>query len=139
MRTAEFLDDLRRCGPDKPLSYLPISSLAFINGQSAEDAVSEATSCGLQARIFEHGTCVVASGAVYVWHEDALSALLERCKDKLEPNGWPVDPHAFVEMVATRFAADGSAPSAVIGVAFGNPKYDPETLVNIYRASRRNR
>lgn len=90
----ELLDDLDRVGPDKPIGYLPLSTINRCL-QNPELLMDAARARGLWAGIFSSSEVSVSSGALCVADLQALSALLQHHQDVLSAAGWPEDPLEF--------------------------------------------
>lgn len=101
-----YWDDLAQVGPQKPLGYLPRSTITDLCGETIAGAIAWAKQTGLRWANFDADECDINSGAIYVWHEAALASLLRAHAGLLAECGWPTDPASFVATVANNFAAD---------------------------------
>lgn len=103
----KLLDDLRRVGPAKPLGYLPIDTLVHICDVKLEEIEKELKQKGLKTIISSAKECgVTESGALYCYDEEALRQFLEKNREILESEGWPIDPELFVRY-SIQFHANG--------------------------------
>jgi hypothetical protein len=116
-----FLNDLFWVGPSKPLGYLPISTIKD-EGKSVRDIMEWAGNVGIRCVAFTEFESRVSSGAVYVWHESALQALLDSNRDILTRTEWPIIANDFVSQVVTENARD-PALYELIGVAFNDFRF----------------
>jgi hypothetical protein len=98
---SDVMADLERVGTAKPLGYLPKKTITKFCGQRIRDVRRRATLHGLQSVSYTPDQCDISSGAVYVWHEPTLAKLLTDNAAMLDELGWPTEPMAFVEKVAT--------------------------------------
>lgn len=116
------MSDLWRVGPTKPLGYLPLSTLKR-HGFEAGALAAHFDRLGFGTRRFSPRETVIASGALYVFHR-TLADLLYEYRALLASYGWPTEPQAFVQKVATvEVPEDGSAPlHHLIARAFGDPR-----------------
>lgn len=92
----DFLTDLRTVGPLKPLGCLPISTLVDICRVTPEEMREELEEKGLVVVQLSNEESSIASGALYAYHEQALSGVLQAGKDILKKNNWPTEPREFV-------------------------------------------
>jgi hypothetical protein len=93
----ELLDDLRKVGPEKPLGYLPISTLVKICRVNLGQMEEELKQRGLKTVVLGEEESEVDGGALYAYDEQALSSLLENNRTTLQESGWPTEPEAFVQ------------------------------------------
>lgn len=112
--------DLLSVGPQKPVGYLPINTVRKA-GWSPKRVLEWAENKGLEARIFAKDECHVGTGAVYVWHLEALTHLLELNRHILEANNWAIEPSEFIQMTATTLAKSDDLYE-LIGVSFNDPR-----------------
>ncbi|MBP7899049.1 peptidoglycan-binding protein, partial [Candidatus Gracilibacteria bacterium] len=91
------LSDLERVGPNKPVGWVAIKSLAEV-GQIAdiEQYRAHLTRNGVKTLLLTFEESEVASGALFAYHEEALNNMLNRNRALLENNGWPTEPVAFI-------------------------------------------
>ena len=98
---AELLDDLYKVGPQKPMGYLPLSTITQICRKTITGLQQELEERGMKTLIFYPGKdCNVGSGALYAWHEDTLKKKLEGGKDILAPVGLTTDCEDYVRKIS---------------------------------------
>ena len=100
-----YCDDLRRVGPAKPLSFLPLDFIKHFNGDDPIALQDEARREGKIAMLFGEKDCVIVSGALYIADPKALSQLLTDSQTMLESNGWPTDAEGFIRRVSKDFVS----------------------------------
>ncbi|HEX7042649.1 MAG TPA: hypothetical protein VF189_05360 [Patescibacteria group bacterium] len=117
-----YCDDLRRVGPKKPLSYLPLDFIKNFNGEDPQILQKEAQREGKIAIIFSPKDCVIVSGALYIADTKALSKLLNERREILEKSNWPTDPEGFIRRLSNDFvsAQNGTPLLDTITDAFGD-------------------
>jgi hypothetical protein len=94
-----MMDDLYCIGPDKPLGYLPNSTIVNYSSEPAWQTQSLLESRGLSTSNQSEEECGVIGGALYAYDSEALNKLLRENAETLRRSGWPVDADAFVERV----------------------------------------
>src|SRR2546425_46887 len=90
-----LLCDLMLVGPRKPIGYLPLHKLKHLLLCDPQDVASEANASGLTAAQFGPDKCCIKSGALYVYHREALAELLQARADVLAANGLPTGADHF--------------------------------------------
>ncbi len=116
---ASYLDDLYRVGPDKPLGYLPLSTIEQC-GIAASDLQTQLEEQGLKTFMVADKDCRTASGALYAWDEQALQALLTSRADILLAAQWPCEPAKFVQRVIDEVAPSAAPLFDLIADAFAD-------------------
>ena len=89
-----LLKDLRDVGSQKPMGYLPLSTITELCNTTWEALAAEAHAKGLQAMDFHRDP-----PALSVWDEKALQRLLDSKRDVLTQAGWPTSAREFAEHV----------------------------------------
>lgn len=120
----KLLNDLRLVGEEKPLGYLPISTLREICGVEPKKMREELETKGLVVIEFAREEIGVGSGALYAYDRGALGRVLESGRPILEKNGWPTDPDEFVRHLKV-FAEDPDLYNLVMR-AFADPRLRKE-------------
>lgn len=120
------LRDLFGIGPDKPLGYLPLSTLEDCK-YAPETMVRTLRARDLYVRIYTQPECDVGSGALYASDLRALAGLLAQNKDVIIEAKWPMEPLAFFDRVARIAVSERKDPFLyrVIGLAFADPRFKP--------------
>lgn len=112
------LKDIRTLGSRKAMGYFPIDQLKAYS--TVENEIRIARERGYE--YFEAPDAPIGSeGALYVYDEASLQAILEECGDVLEKYHWPSDPDAFVRKVSEAWIDDDARADlrGVIQKAFG--------------------
>jgi hypothetical protein len=115
-----LLRSLAEVGPSKPIGYLPlyaIEEFVQLSPQSVADAV---TARGLTTALFGPSECCIKSGALYVYHREALVTLLQERAAVLIAVGLPLDPDRFVAQIAAVWFEKDHPAYSVIATAFGD-------------------
>lgn len=116
-----ILGSVQRVGRDKAIGYLPLYTIRDIMGLDVEDLVVEAKSRALSALVFGPAECCIKSGALYVFDQQSLAALLTASIGALISGGWPTEPDGFVRAVAADWVEPEHPVMPVIRKAFGEP------------------
>ena len=116
----KLLNDLRLVDKEKPLGYLPISTLREICGMEPQKMREELEAKGLVVVEFTQEEIGVGSGALYAYDRDALHRVLESGRSTLEKNRWPTEPNEFVRHLKV-FAEDPKLYDLVMQ-AFADPR-----------------
>ncbi|MDR3468225.1 MAG: hypothetical protein P4M07_20010 [Xanthobacteraceae bacterium] len=115
-----MLESLTDVGPSKPVGYLPLYAIRDFVRLSPKAVAADAAARGLAAARFGTKQCRIKSGALYVYHREALAGLLQARADVLDAAGLPRDPDGFVaHIAAVRYEADHPV-HAVIKAAFAD-------------------
>jgi len=92
----KILNNLRMVGEEKPLGYLPISTLREICGMEPQKMREELEAKGLAVIELTEEESRIGSGALYAYDREALGRILESGRSILEKNQWPTEPDEFV-------------------------------------------
>ncbi len=114
-----LLHDLMQVGPRKPIGYLPLYTVKELLRRDPEDIASEALALGLTATQFGPDRCCIKTGALYVYHREALAELLRAKANVLAANGLPTDPNHFVALIASVWFEPDHPIYPIIVAAFG--------------------
>jgi len=114
-----LLCDLMQVGPTRPVGYLPLYTLKHLLLRDPQDVASEASASGLTATQFGPDGCCIKSGALYVYHREALAELLRSRADVLAANGLPTDPDHFVALIASVWFEQDHPVYPIVVAAFG--------------------
>jgi hypothetical protein len=123
-RKEKLLNDLRLVGEEKPLGYLPISTLKKICGTDPQTMRDELEPKGIIVVEFKEDECRVPGGALYAYDRNALGRLLDSGKAILEKNGWPTEPDGFVRHLKV-FGEDPDLYRLIMH-AFADPRLKKE-------------
>ncbi len=83
--------------------------------------IAEAKSKGLAAAQVGPERCCIKSGALYVYHREALARILEAAADTLTRHGLPLDPDRFVQHIATNWFEADHPNYPIIAEVFAAP------------------
>ena len=76
------MNDLYSVGPQKPMGYLPLSTLEKFSDKNEEGLTKELNEKGVEVILIEPGPdTFVFSGAMYAYHPEALQKLLNDNKN----------------------------------------------------------
>jgi hypothetical protein len=114
-----LLLELMRVGPSKPVAYLPLYTLKGLLLRDPEDVEREAVASGLAAAQFGPDRCCIKSGALYVYHREALAELLQVSADVLAANGLPTDADYFIALIASIWFEQDHPVYPIVVAAFG--------------------
>ena len=103
-KVEDLLNDLRKVGPEKPIGYLPLSTLTEICHVDPKVMEEELKKQGLKILILTGEETRVVSGALYVYSEESLSQFLKEREAILKKAGWPITPDSFIRHL--KFYAD---------------------------------
>ena len=118
-----LLDDLLNVGSDKPMGYLPLSTLRDVcDNDSLQGVLCILVLKGLTVVSVPEGECTVAEGALWVWDHKALGRLLWANQGMLYREKWPVDADAFARRVMVDHAERFTPLFTLIADAFGDKK-----------------
>ncbi len=125
--SAEPSDDERRAllrslttvGPSKPVGYLPLNTIENIARLDPGAVAAAAQARGLATERFHPSVCCIKSGALYVYHREALAALLLANADAVHAAGLPLDPGDFVARIASVWFEQNHPARPIIAIAFG--------------------
>lgn len=98
----ELLNDLHQVGPAKPVGYLPLDTIENDCGANVAELQQLCEIKGLKTAIFSHKECETYSGALFVWHEAALQAMLEPQKLMLAAAGIKADCEDYIRKIAAK-------------------------------------
>ena len=111
-------------GETKSLGYLDGKTIQE-NGYEPEKLAEEFRSRGLRTLLVRPSEADFVWGALYVYDERMLKALLDKHGDIVRDAGWPEDVDAFVSCVAHKTASPHSEMDLfrLIGVAFNDQRF----------------
>jgi hypothetical protein len=115
-----MLRDLTEVGPSKPVGYLPLYTIKDLIQLSPKALAADATARGLMAAQFSAKRCRIKSGALYVYHREALARLLQAQADVVEAAGLSLDPDRFIAHIAMVWFEADHPVYAVIKTAFAD-------------------
>lgn len=115
----DFLRDLNRVGPSKPVSYLPLRTIRRLAKRRSEAVAADAKRRGLSAIQCRPDHCHVQSGALYVYDPKALAGILGPWAGLLVRYRIPRHPRRFIVHIAHTFYERPHPASMPIAVAFG--------------------
>ena len=99
MKTGD-LSDLFRVGAQKPLGYLPLSTIRKKGYDPARIRQTLEGAQQLQTLTVGRKESWINSGALFVWDDQALQNLLDKHQAVLKDAAWPTEAHAFVDRVS---------------------------------------
>ncbi|MEO6509084.1 MAG: hypothetical protein ABIO02_03955 [Patescibacteria group bacterium] len=115
----ELLNDLRNVGNDKPLGYLPLTTLIEVCKVDPQAIRTELENRGLKTIVLKQEECSISGGALFAYHQEALEHHLEKNKKILLSNGWPTEPEKFIRHLNV-VAAQKTELFNVIADAYGD-------------------
>jgi hypothetical protein len=115
-----LLRSLTEFGPSKPVGYLPLYAIKDFVQLTPQSVAAAATARGLATAQFGPKVCCIKSGALYVYHREALSNLLHARADVISAAGLPLDPDRFVAHIAAVWFAKDHPVHPIIATAFGD-------------------
>jgi hypothetical protein len=121
------LDDLLHVGADKPVGYKLLNDLKNLSRVDPAVLEQKLKDKGLKTLLVENESCAMRGGALYAWDEAALGALLNKNKPMLNACGWPHEPKAFIEKIATDWAREKTQLFDLIADCFGNDDHPGRT------------
>jgi len=136
------MDDLLLVGSDKPIGYVPLSTIIEC-GYDPQSLAGELQAKGLSTYILsEEQTRVKVDGGVYstiggvlcAFHKAALEELLSLPQNQkiLERAQWPKDVDGFARAVNTKIVPFATPLHDLIAEAFGHKKTKSSTVVQDY-------
>jgi hypothetical protein len=114
-----LLRSFTEVGPAKPIGYLPLRSIRRLLRLELEGVLSGAKIRGLAAMKFGPAACCVKSGALYLYHREALAKLLRERASAVSAAGLPVEPDDFVAHIAAVWFEENHPALPIIAAAFG--------------------
>lgn len=114
-----LLRSLTEVGPSKPVGYLPLSTIENIARLDPGTVAAAARARGLATEQFGPSVCCIKSGALYVFHREALAALLQADAEAVCAAGLPLDPDGFVARIASVWFEQNHPARPIIAIAFG--------------------
>jgi hypothetical protein len=114
-----LLRSISLVGPEKPVGYLPLYTLRDFAMVEPEDVAAVAATRGLASILFEPDACCIKSGALYVYHPDALTELLHANADTLAAANMSAAPDQFVTQIAAVWLEPSHPVYPIIVKAFG--------------------
>ena len=115
-----LLRSLTEVSPSKPVGYLPLYTLRDFAHLAPESAAADATARGLATAQFGPEECCIKSGALYVYHREALARLLQAQAGILATVGLPLDPDRFVKHIAAVWFGPDHPAYPIVAAAFGD-------------------
>lgn len=116
----DYLDDLRKVGPSKPLGYLPLPTIEKFAPYSAEGIAEERKRNGQEVLQLSEDQCHVTGGALYVYDREVLQRLLDEHTDILTKWSWPTSADEFVLKLATETATPKTALFDLVADSFAD-------------------
>lgn len=104
----------------KPISYLPSKTITDVLGMSLENYMKMAREKGLYCAAFSESESCINGGAVYVYDQQHLGALLLRHRKVLHENGWPSDTAGFIQRITSDWLNEEDPLLPVVRQAFGD-------------------
>jgi len=102
------------------MSYLPIKTIENVLELTVSDYRSKVEQLGNKSVVFSAEESCIESGAVYVYSDAALEAVLKDYADMLEACHWPISTGEFVKKIASEWLKEDAPVMPVIRAAFGD-------------------
>lgn len=121
--------NLLRIGPNKPLGYLPISTIKDkkYGGYKniLDDLIDWVNDNGLKYILASEDECSVSSGAIYVYDRTSLSVMLLEYKETLQYAFIPTTPDDYVKYIIGVLVRSEEFPEAyrVIGLTYADERF----------------
>lgn len=119
-----ILNDHLSVNEVKPISYLPARTIINVLNMSLHEYMQMARENGLCSIAFSGSESCIDSGAVYVYHQQYLNALLSRHREMLCRSGWPSETADFIRQIASDWLDEGHPVLPVVRHAFGDADAD---------------
>jgi len=118
------LSHLRQVGPNKPMGYLPLSTIRD-RGTDPEVVLAELQGRNVSATVLPEAACHVRGGALFAYSPRALQLLLDANQEILKQAAWPTVADAFAERVAKVPVLQEKQPELyrLIGLAYADPRF----------------
>ncbi len=123
--------DLSEVGPQKPVGYELLRNFADYSQADMDGLVRRLEKKGLKVLILKDAECVMRSGALYAYHERALSAHLKKRAAVLAAGNWPTEPEAFVRKLALEWTPEKTPLFDTIADAFNNKAHPGRTDIKV--------
>ena len=117
---AVILESFTRVGPDKAIGYLPMPTVLKILRLTIPAVEREFASGHRAVLPLGPDKCCINGGAVYVFDQMALAALLRTSGAQLARLGWPADNEGFVRKIAAEWLGDDHPLMGLVREAFGD-------------------
>jgi hypothetical protein len=115
-----LLRSLTEVGPSKPVGYLPLHTIRGFLKRTPEAVAAVAAARGLATAQFGPKACCIKSGALYVYHSEALANLLQTRAGAISAAGLPLDPDRFVAHIAAIWYEESHPAHPIIASLFGD-------------------
>lgn len=115
-----LLRSLSQVGPAKPIGYLPLQTIRLLAKLEPSSVARDAFDRGLASAQFGPAECCIKSGALYVYHREALARLLRVNTPILTAANMPLEPENFVAFIATNWLEPSHPAYPIIAEAFGD-------------------
>lgn len=119
MHAKRILESHLNIGREKPVSYLPLSTIERVIGIKVSEYTGMIEALGNEFLVFASEECCIKSGAVFAYSYRDLENVLRNHRDVLAHNGWSTDPRDFVRRLASEWLDDRNPILSVIKRAFG--------------------
>lgn len=117
---SHVLESLTLVGPAKAVGYLPLQTVTQVLGLKVEDITAQAVNRGLRAIAIGPHHCCIKSGALYVFDEVALKAVLRVGAATLEQLKAPAEAEMFVRFIARDWFVAEHPLMPIIRAAFAD-------------------
>lgn len=118
---------LLNVGENKPVGYLPLSTIAQYGDKNAlHDLIHWASSMNYKSEIIKNGS--TDSGALYIWDANTLTNFLTKYKTILINAGIPTTPDEYVNYIEHYTVSNSQFPDAyaVVGKSFNDSRFTDE-------------
>jgi hypothetical protein len=117
---ADILESFARVGPEKAIGYLPMPTVLKILRLTIPTVEREFASSDRMVLALSADECCINGGAVYVFDQPALAALLRASSALLASLGWPADSESFVRKIAAEWLTADHPLIELVREAFGD-------------------
>lgn len=115
-----LLRSLTEVGSSKPVGYLPLYTIKKFMRTTPEALAAAAAARGLATVQFTPADSCIKSGALYVYHREALADLLRANAKAACAAGLPLAPDDFIARIAAVWFEKNHPAYPVIAAAFGD-------------------
>ncbi|AMJ60499.1 hypothetical protein [Bosea sp. PAMC 26642] len=117
---ADILESLAQVGRDKAIGYLPMPTVLKILRLTIPAVEREFANSDRSVLALSPDECCINGGAVYVFDQQALAALLRASDALLASLGWPTDNEGFVRKIAAEWLTADHPLIGLVREAFGD-------------------
>jgi hypothetical protein len=120
-----FMSSLYNVGITKVVGYLPIGNIPIYGNDTVENVIQWVKNNNLEYKIFTEEEAKTSTGALYIYDYNMLNQILLSNKDVLYDAGVPLDPHDYINYIASNIVYQHLYPLAyeIIGKTFNDERF----------------